>query len=70
LDGKPLPHVVVNGVANGWIVPRLPAGGSIILKFAAQTYYVIAAVISVVALIIMIVLAWSPGLWPIGGEKS
>jgi hypothetical protein len=70
LNGEPLPHVVVNGVANGWIVPSLPAGGSIILTFAAQTYYVIAAAISVVALIIMIVLAWSPRLWPIGGVKS
>jgi hypothetical protein len=69
LDGKPLPHVVVNGVANGWIVPRLPAGGSIVLTFAAQTYYVIAAVISVAALIVMIALAWSPRLWPIGGTK-
>ena len=64
------PQVVVNGVANGWIVPRLPAGGIIILTFATQTYYVIAAAISVAALIIMIVLAWAPRLWPIGGAKS
>ena len=27
LDGEALPHVIVNGVANGWIVPSLPAGG-------------------------------------------
>jgi hypothetical protein len=69
LDGEPLPHVVVNGVANGWIVPSLPAGGRIILTFVAQTYYVIAAVISVAALIVTIALAWSPRLWPIGGTK-
>ena len=29
LDGQALPHVIVNGVANGWIVPSIPAGGNI-----------------------------------------
>jgi hypothetical protein len=65
LRGVVLPHVIVNGVANGWIVPSLPAGGQIELVFAGQQYYVIAGAISVIALIIMIVLAWAPDLWPI-----
>ena len=52
IDGQALPHVIVNGVANGWIVPSLPAGGSIVLTFAGQPYYVIAAAISAIALII------------------
>ncbi len=26
LEGETLPHVIVNGVSNGWIVPSLPAG--------------------------------------------
>jgi Alpha-(1->3)-arabinofuranosyltransferase len=64
VGGRILPHVIVNGVANGWIVPRLPAGGRIVLTFAGQEYYVIAAAISAIALLIMVVLAWAPELWP------
>ncbi len=70
LDGEALPHVVVNGVANGWLVPSLPTGGQIRLTFAGQAYYVISAAISVIALLIMVVLAWAPELWPIEfGER-
>jgi hypothetical protein len=65
LDGQSLTHVVVDGVSNGWIVPSLPAGGTIVLTFAGQEYYLIAAAISVIALLITIVLAWAPELWPI-----
>jgi hypothetical protein len=65
LGGEVLPHVIVNGAANGWIVPSLPAGGRLQLTFVGQEYYVIAAAISVIALLIMIVLAWAPELWPI-----
>ena len=64
-DGQVLPHVIVNGVENGWIVPSLPDGGQISLKFNGQLPYVISGAISVIALIIMIVLAWSPDLWPV-----
>ncbi|MGA8098170.1 MAG: hypothetical protein WB810_05870, partial [Candidatus Cybelea sp.] len=69
LDGQALPHVIVNGVANGWIVPSIPAGGNIVLTFAGQPYFVIAAAISAIALIILVVLAWSPELWPITATK-
>jgi hypothetical protein len=63
LDGAILPHVVVNGVENGWIVPSSADGGKIVLTFAGQEYYLIAAAISAIALIVMIVLACSPDLW-------
>ncbi|MBV8345503.1 MAG: DUF3367 domain-containing protein [Candidatus Eremiobacteraeota bacterium] len=62
---EPLPHVVVDGVANGWLVPSLPDGGEISLVFVGRRYYVIAAGLSVIALILMIVLACAPALWPI-----
>lgn len=65
LNGEVLPHVIVNGVENGWIVPSLPDGGTISLTFAGQQLYVIAGAISVIALIVMIVLACSPDLWPV-----
>jgi len=66
LNGSaPLPHVVVDGVVNGWLVPSLPDGGEISLVFVAQRYYEIAAALSIVALIVMIVLACVPSLWPI-----
>ncbi len=65
LGSDPLPHVIVNGVSNGWIVPSLPDGGQIELNFSAQRSYVVAAAISLIALIIMIVLACVPQLWPI-----
>ncbi len=65
LAGEVLPHVIVNGVANGWIVPSLPRGGRILLTFAGQQYYVIAAAISAIALLLMILLAWGAELWPI-----
>lgn len=62
---QPLSHVIVDGVVNGWIVPALPDGGVITLTFGAQRYYVVAAVVSLLALIVMIVLACVPQLWPI-----
>jgi hypothetical protein len=63
--GEPLPHVVVDGVMNGWIVPSLPNGGDITLTFSGQRYYAIAAIVSLIALIVMIALACAPQLWPI-----
>ena len=65
LDGEPLAHVVVNGLSNGWVVPNLPDGGKIVLKFDGQQYYLIAAGLSLIALVILIVLACAPDLWPI-----
>ncbi|HVN70245.1 MAG TPA: alpha-(1-_3)-arabinofuranosyltransferase family protein [Candidatus Binatia bacterium] len=69
LAGQQLPHVIVDGVSNGWIVPSLPSGGKIELTFTGQTYYVFSAAISIIALLIIIVLACSPDLWPIHGQK-
>jgi hypothetical protein len=68
--GEPLPHVIVDGVVNGWIVPSLPDGGDIALTFAGQRYYTIAAALSLIALIVMIVLACLPQLWPIRTEGT
>lgn len=65
LDGVVLPHVIVNGVGNGWIVPALSSSAQIRLTFAGQAYYLIAGALSLIALLIMIVLAWAPDLWPI-----
>jgi hypothetical protein len=62
---EPLPHVIVDGVVNGWIVPSLADGGDIRLTFTGQRYYVVAAGLSLIALIVMIVLACAPQLWPI-----
>jgi hypothetical protein len=64
---QPLSHVIVDGVMNGWLVPALPEGGEIALRFGAQRYYIMAALISLVALIVMIVLACAPRLWPLRG---
>lgn len=69
LNGEVLPHVIVNGVANGWIVPSLPASGQIALTFEGQQYYVISAAISVIALLVMITLAWAPDLWPVAPDR-
>ncbi len=61
LNGKTLAHVAVNGVANGWLVPRLAASGSdIILSFTAQRKYNDAAVVSLVSLIVLLALAFAP----------
>ena len=65
LDGEPLTHVVVNGLSNGWVVPNLPDGGKIVLRFDGQQYYLIAAGLSLIALVILIILACAPDLWPI-----
>jgi hypothetical protein len=69
LEGTTLTHVVVNGVDNGWIVPSLPNGGRITLTFGGQTLYIFSGAISFIALIVMIVLAANPELWPIGSSS-
>ncbi|HEY1867239.1 MAG TPA: hypothetical protein VGG70_03025, partial [Candidatus Cybelea sp.] len=69
LNGDVLPHVIVNGVANGWIVPSLPSGGEIALSFAGQQFYLVSAAISVIALLVMITLAWAPDLWPVAPDR-
>ncbi len=61
--------MIVNGVSNGWLVPGLAAGSHITLTFVGQEYYVIADAVSVLALIVMIVLAWAPELWPVGSSN-
>ncbi|HEY2476391.1 MAG TPA: hypothetical protein VGI19_16545, partial [Candidatus Cybelea sp.] len=70
VNGAQLPHVVVNGVSNGWIVPSLPEGGKISISFAGQKLYVIAGIISFIALILLVILAIEPRLWPIGGSTE
>jgi hypothetical protein len=65
LDGQALPHVIVDGVSNGWIVPGISGAAQIHLTFVGQEYYVIAGGVSVIALLLMIVLAWAPELWPV-----
>ena len=34
VNGQALPHVIVNGISNGWVVPALP--GQISIRFTAQ----------------------------------
>jgi hypothetical protein len=63
LNGRLLPHVIVNGVSNGWIVPALPQGGTIALTFAGQRLYEIAAIVSLISLVLLAVLALAPSLW-------
>lgn len=65
VNGKVLDHVIVNGISNGWIVPSLPQGGTIALRFSGQRYYVIAGIISLVALGLLTALAIKPELWPL-----
>ncbi len=65
VNGQQLAHVIVNGISNGWIVPALPQGGKIVLSFAGQRSYAIAAIISLIALIVLCVLAAQPQLWAI-----
>ncbi len=69
VDGAPLRHVVVNGLSNGWIVPSLPQGGRVAIVFVAQRAYDVAAGISLIALILLVVLAIRPELWPLTSEK-
>jgi Alpha-(1->3)-arabinofuranosyltransferase len=64
-NGEPLAHVIVDGVSNGWIVPSLPQGGTIMLRFAGQRSYAVAAIVSLIALILLVVLASQPRLWVI-----
>ena len=65
VDGKLLDHVIVNGVSNGWVVPALPQGGTIALRFAGQRLYLIAGIVSLIALGLLTTLALKPELWPI-----
>ncbi len=61
LDGKRLTHVSVDGLANGWLVPRLPGSGArIVLSFAAQRAYDVAAAVSLLSLIVLVALAFAP----------
>jgi hypothetical protein len=64
-NGKLLNHVIVNGVSNGWVVPALPQGGTIALRFVGQRYYIIAGIISLIALGLLTALALKPELWPL-----
>jgi CHASE2 domain-containing sensor protein len=68
VDGKLLSHVIVDGVSNGWVVPALPQGGTIALRFVGQRYYVIACIISLIALGLLTALALKPDLWPRGSS--
>ncbi|MGA2760018.1 MAG: hypothetical protein ABSF08_06850, partial [Candidatus Cybelea sp.] len=70
VNGKLLNHVIVNGVSNGWIVPALPQGGTIALRFAGQRYYIIAAIVSLIALALLTLLALRPELWPLRAPNS
>ncbi|MGC1382110.1 MAG: alpha-(1-_3)-arabinofuranosyltransferase family protein, partial [Candidatus Baltobacteraceae bacterium] len=66
MDGVPLKHVIVNGLSNGWVVPALTDGPSQIdLTFVSQRSYAIAAAVSIVSLIVIVLLACFPKLWPI-----
>ncbi len=63
VDGSVLNHVIVDGVDNGWVVPSLPQGRTIALRFTAQPSYIISALVSVLTLAVLIVLAYRPNLW-------
>ncbi|MGB6412884.1 MAG: alpha-(1-_3)-arabinofuranosyltransferase family protein [Candidatus Cybelea sp.] len=66
VNGQTLPHVIVNGISNGWIVPALPDGGKISISFIGQRFYVIAWILSLIALALLVTLAIEPKLWAIG----
>jgi hypothetical protein len=66
VNGQPLAHVIVNGISNGWIVPSLPDGGKIAISFTGQRFYLIAWIVSLIALILLVTLAIEPKLWAIG----
>ena len=65
VNGKLLDHVIVNGVSNGWVVPALPQGGTIALRFIGQRYYIVAGIVSLIALGLLTTLALKPELWPL-----
>jgi len=65
VNGKLLDHVIVNGVSNGWVVPALPQGGTIALRFVGQRYYIVAGIVSLIALGLLTALALKPELWPL-----
>jgi hypothetical protein len=65
VNGKLLDHVIVNGVSNGWVVPALPQGGTIALRFVGQRFYIVAGIVSLIALGLLIALALKPELWPL-----
>jgi hypothetical protein len=69
VNGQPLPHVIVNGVSNGWIVPSLPQDSKIVLTFAAQRLYVVAGGISLISLILLVLLASKPELWTVRASQ-
>lgn len=70
LNGAPLKHVVVDGVVNGWLVPAITDSNTkIVLNFEDQASYGVAAAVSLIALILLTVLALKPQLWPIQSNK-
>jgi hypothetical protein len=70
VNGNVLNHVIVNGVSNGWVVPVLPQGGTIALRFVGQRYYIVAGIISLIALGLLTALALKPDLWPLRSSSS
>jgi hypothetical protein len=66
VNGQTLPHVIVNGISNGWIVPSLPDGGKISISFTGQRFYIFAWIASLIALALLVTLAIEPKLWAIG----
>jgi hypothetical protein len=69
VNGKLLNHVIVNGVSNGWVVPALPLGGTIALRFIGQRYYIVAGIVSLIALVLLTALALKPELWPLRSSR-
>jgi hypothetical protein len=70
VNGNVLNHVIVNGLSNGWVVPALPQGGTIALRFVGQRYYIVAGIISLIALGLLTALALKPDLWPLRSSSS
>jgi hypothetical protein len=62
VNGRPLNHVIVNGLSNGWLVPNLPQGGTISLRFTAQQNYVLSALVSLVSFVVLILLGTRPDI--------
>jgi hypothetical protein len=69
VNGNVLNHVIVNGVSNGWVVPALPQGGTIALRFVGQRYYIAAGIVSLIALGLLTLLAIKPELWPLRSSR-
>ncbi len=70
LDGKPLTHVTVDGFANGWLVPKLAGPKTIVLSFSARRYYPMVDTISILALVLLIVVAYGTRLGTSRAQSS